>query len=52
MNRTAEDALEHGECVVMSRFDKPLVRTSDAEDAERIAKRISGYVRYPKVVAA
>ena len=52
MNRTAEDALEHGECVVMSRFDRPLVRTSDAAEAERIASRVAGYVRYPKVAAA
>ncbi len=52
MNRTADAALANGECVVMSRFNLPMVRTSDAAEAERIAKRVSGYVVYPKAVAA
>lgn len=47
-----ERALANGECVVMSRHDEPMIRTSDVEDAERIAKRVSGYVRYPKAAAA
>lgn len=52
MSHTAETALQNGECVVMSRFNQPMIRTSDAEEAERIATRVSGYVRYPKQVAA
>ncbi len=52
MSHTAETALQNGECVVMSRFGVPMVRTSNAVEAERIAARVSGYVRYPKQVAA
>jgi hypothetical protein len=52
MSGAVDRALEHGECVVMSRFDEPMIRTSDAAEAERIAQRVSGYVRYPKAAAA
>ncbi|MGA6128812.1 MULTISPECIES: hypothetical protein [unclassified Microbacterium] len=52
MSRATEAALAKGECVVMSRHDEPMIRTSDATEAERIAQRVSGYVVYPKVVAA
>lgn len=52
MSRTAEAALAKGDCVVMSRFNEPMIRTSDANEAERIALRVSGYVLHPTAALA